>query len=176
ARYLSNKYHHPQPFYFYLPVIAMFALPWTAFLIAALVGARRWHWRGHAPLDRLRVFALAWLVVPIIFFSLSGSKLPGYVLPALPAAALLACARLHAYLRGDARGVWAMRATGAFMFLFAALVVAYELHTQLFGLTCALLLAAPLACVGLFVLLRAHLRQECVWSIVAATLVVVCIA
>jgi 4-amino-4-deoxy-L-arabinose transferase-like glycosyltransferase len=35
------------------------------------------------------VFALAWLVLPIVFFSFSGSKLPGYILPSLPAAAFL---------------------------------------------------------------------------------------
>jgi hypothetical protein len=40
------------------------------------------------------VFALAWLLFPIVFFSFSGSKLPGYVLPALPAAALLVSDRL----------------------------------------------------------------------------------
>jgi hypothetical protein len=35
-------------------------------------------------LSILRVFSLAWLLLPIIFFSFSGSKLPGYVLPACP--------------------------------------------------------------------------------------------
>jgi 4-amino-4-deoxy-L-arabinose transferase-like glycosyltransferase len=42
------------------------------------------------------VFALAWLVMPIVFFSFSGSKLPGYILPALPAAALLVADRIAA--------------------------------------------------------------------------------
>ncbi len=31
-----------------------------------------------------------WALVPIIFFSFSGSKLPGYILPAFPALALIA--------------------------------------------------------------------------------------
>jgi 4-amino-4-deoxy-L-arabinose transferase-like glycosyltransferase len=35
------------------------------------------------------VFALAWLLLPIVFFSFSSSKLPGYILPSLPAAAFL---------------------------------------------------------------------------------------
>lgn len=89
ARYVSNKYHHPQPIYFYPVIILMLALPWTPFLIEALVKARRWTWRGDDNLTIVRVFSLAWLLVPIVFFSFSGSKLPGYVLPALPAAALL---------------------------------------------------------------------------------------
>ena len=89
ARYVSNKYHHPQPIYFYPAIILLLSLPWTPFLVEALVKARRWAWRGADGVSVVRVFALAWLVFPIVFFSFSGSKLPGYILPALPAAALL---------------------------------------------------------------------------------------
>jgi 4-amino-4-deoxy-L-arabinose transferase-like glycosyltransferase len=89
ARYVSNKYHHPQPIYFYLVVILLLALPWSPFLITALAKIRTWTWRGADSLSLLRVFALAWLLVPIVFFSFSGSKLPGYILPSLPAAAFL---------------------------------------------------------------------------------------
>ena len=89
ARYVSNKYHHPQPIYFYPAIILMLALPWTPFLVEALIKARRWAWRDSDSLSIVRVFALAWLLFPIVFFSFSGSKLPGYILPALPAAALL---------------------------------------------------------------------------------------
>jgi 4-amino-4-deoxy-L-arabinose transferase-like glycosyltransferase len=96
ARYVSNKYHHPQPIYFYPAIILLLALPWTPYLIAAFVKARSWTWRGHDNLSIVRVFALAWLVMPIVFFSFSGSKLPGYILPALPAAALLVADRIAA--------------------------------------------------------------------------------
>ncbi|HEU4509576.1 MAG TPA: hypothetical protein VFR78_15130, partial [Pyrinomonadaceae bacterium] len=89
ARYVSNKYQHPQPVYFFPAIILMLALPWTPYLVYAFVKARRWTWRGDDNASIARVFALAWLVLPIVFFSFSGSKLPGYVLPALPAAALL---------------------------------------------------------------------------------------
>ncbi|HEY6660863.1 MAG TPA: hypothetical protein VI031_06965, partial [Pyrinomonadaceae bacterium] len=89
ARYVSNKYHHPQPIYFYPAIVLMLALPWTPFLIEALVKTRRWTWRGADKPSIVRVFSLAWLLAPILFFSFSGSKLPGYILPVLPAAALL---------------------------------------------------------------------------------------
>ena len=89
ARYVSNKYHHPQPIYFYPVIILMLALPWTPFLVEALVKTRSWVWRDPDSLSVVRIFSLAWLVFPIVFFSFSGSKLPGYILPALPAAALL---------------------------------------------------------------------------------------
>ena len=94
ARFVSNKYHHPQPVYFYPAIILMLALPWTPYLILALAKVRNWEWRGADRLNVMRVFAFAWLLFPIIFFSFSGSKLPGYILPALPAAALLVADRL----------------------------------------------------------------------------------
>ena len=94
ARFVSNKYHHPQPFYFYPVIILMLALPWTVHLIIALVKARKWQWRGADNFSIVRVFSMAWLLLPIIFFSLSRSKLPGYVLPAVPAMALLVADRL----------------------------------------------------------------------------------
>jgi 4-amino-4-deoxy-L-arabinose transferase-like glycosyltransferase len=96
ARYVSNKYHHPQPIWFYPVIILMLALPWTVHLIAALAKVRSWNWRGDDSLSVLRVFSLAWLLFPIVFFSFSGSKLPGYILPAVPAAALLVSDRLTA--------------------------------------------------------------------------------
>ena len=94
ARYLSNKYHHPQPIYFYPIVILLMALPWTPYLVHALIKARRWTWRDVDSKTIVRVFALAWLVMPILFFSFSRSKLPGYILPVLPGAVLLIADRL----------------------------------------------------------------------------------
>jgi 4-amino-4-deoxy-L-arabinose transferase-like glycosyltransferase len=89
ARYVSNKYHHPQPLYFYPAIMLMLTMPWTHLFVEALIKARRWTWRGEDKLSVVRVFSLAWILLTIVFFSFSGSKLPGYVLPALPAAALL---------------------------------------------------------------------------------------
>jgi 4-amino-4-deoxy-L-arabinose transferase-like glycosyltransferase len=117
ARYVSNKYHHPQPIYFYPVIILMLVLPWPVHLISALARARRWEWRGGDSLSIVCVFSLAWLLLPIVFFSFSGSKLPGYVLPALPGAALLVSYRLT-FVR-DAK--WPLVMAGAT--LVAVLVV-----------------------------------------------------
>ena len=96
ARFVSNKYHHPQPIWFYPVIILMLALPWTVHLIAALAKVRSWNWRGDDSVSVVRLFSLAWLLLPIVFFSFSGSKLPGYIVPAVPAAALLVSDRLTA--------------------------------------------------------------------------------
>ena len=94
ARFVSNKYHHPQPIWFYPVIILMLALPWTVHLITALAKVRSWNWRGDDSVSVVRLFSLAWLLLPIVFFSFSGSKLPGYIVPAVPAAALLVSDRL----------------------------------------------------------------------------------
>lgn len=111
-RYTSNKYLHPQPFFFFLWVLPLMTIPWLPFFIGSLwnffpkktkaneVGIEKTGDQSISPsplllissssLLKLRLFALAWLLVPLVFFSFSGSKLPGYVLPALPAAIILA--------------------------------------------------------------------------------------
>jgi 4-amino-4-deoxy-L-arabinose transferase-like glycosyltransferase len=89
ARFGSNLYHHQQPFWFYLPVLLLAVLPWTIWLVLALFEKiRRPAFNSQAA--SLALFLLIWLLVPVIFFSFSQSKLPGYILPAIPAAVLLA--------------------------------------------------------------------------------------
>jgi len=99
ARFGTNLYHHPQPIWFYLPVILLAVLPWTVFVSAAVLKAIGTWWSDCKPSSRsdndLRVFLLIWLLLPVIFFSLSRSKLPGYILPSVPAGALLLSEYLH---------------------------------------------------------------------------------
>jgi len=144
ARYLSNKYRHPQPFYFYLLILIPLSLPWTAFLIEGLVNARRWRLRSPDSVDRLRVFALAWFLMPLAFFSFSRSKLPGYILPVLPAVALVAGERLTKFLSGDRTGVWAMRISGALFGIFAIVGSIYGLRYGSLSLNCVAMIGVPL--------------------------------
>src|SRR5262249_49867946 len=87
-RYTSDQFHHPQPFYFFLVIAILGTLPCAPFLIPALGRIRRLK-----PLedraDSLLMLAWLWAGVPLLFFSLSGSKLPGYILPVFPALAIL---------------------------------------------------------------------------------------
>lgn len=176
ARYVSDKYHHPQPFYFYVPVMALFALPWTCFLAVALWNARWWSWRALTVKDKLRVFALAWTLAPILFFSLSGSKLPGYILPALPGAALLIGECLVCFInrKSDLRHI--MRATGGLVLLIGASAAVYmTLNGQVPWITVVIVLA-PVFLAGALSLTKPHLRRACVASIVGASLIVALLA
>jgi 4-amino-4-deoxy-L-arabinose transferase-like glycosyltransferase len=180
ARYLSNKYHHEQPFWFYLPVTLVFMLPWTAFLVSGVGGAAGTNARAEDAASKLRVLALAWLLVPVLFFSASGSKLPGYVLPALPGAALLAGDGLHRYLRGTG-GLAAMRLTGLLALLAfgagGALLVFHvgEFGEALRGLSpvYVALLLIPSGFAGLAALFAPRRRALCAVSVVGATLLTV---
>ncbi|HSP64511.1 MAG TPA: phospholipid carrier-dependent glycosyltransferase, partial [Pyrinomonadaceae bacterium] len=168
ARFATNKYHHPAPFYFYLPVLALLALPWTAQLLAAFISARRWNWRGDAPLDRLRVFGLAWVIVPVVFFSFSGSKLTAYILPVMPAIALLSGERLTSFLRAG-RGDRVMRFTGALLIALAAVGGWYSISHLHLGSLCIGATELPLVVVGVAALLRPQMRKALFVLIPVAT-------
>jgi 4-amino-4-deoxy-L-arabinose transferase-like glycosyltransferase len=89
ARYATDIHHHEEPFYYYLPVVLGLFFPWSAWLLLLVPrsiadGIRNWRSWNPATL-----FLLCWIVFPLIFFSLSLSKLSGYILPILPPLALL---------------------------------------------------------------------------------------
>jgi 4-amino-4-deoxy-L-arabinose transferase-like glycosyltransferase len=94
ARFSEDVYHHRQPFWFYLPVFLLAMMPWTIGLIFALAERVRLIWAEgkqafSSSEDSWGLFLFIWMLVPVLFFSASQSKLPGYILPAVPAGALL---------------------------------------------------------------------------------------
>jgi 4-amino-4-deoxy-L-arabinose transferase-like glycosyltransferase len=87
-RYLTPVFQHRQPFWFFVWITLLAMLPWTAFLICTgQEGSRVWRERSWAGSPGF--FYACWAIFPIIFFSLSQSKLPGYILPAIAPLALL---------------------------------------------------------------------------------------
>jgi len=83
GRFTTNKFDRFNPWYFYLYIVPIGLLPWT-FLLPATVQN---YWRRR-PDDRT-VWLILWAVLPILFFSLSKAKLPHYILPSIPALAIL---------------------------------------------------------------------------------------
>lgn len=103
-RYTSNKFKHPQPFYFFFVVVLAGSFPWTPLWLLNL--GQTWRERRGLLKDetqRLRLFLWLWVLVPLAFFSFSGSKLPGYILPVFPALALLIGQQLLALVTPKAR-------------------------------------------------------------------------
>jgi 4-amino-4-deoxy-L-arabinose transferase-like glycosyltransferase len=148
ARYVSDKYHHSEPVYYYLLVVWLLVLPWIAYVAGGLTDIVKQRFSSSSPLAKLDIFAFAWIVFPIVFFSLSGSKLPGYILPAVPGAAILAARKLSA-LEGSASSRWHAFLTSALLFSLA--VGSFAMTKPLAGtsLLCAMLVAVPLAIAGI---------------------------
>ena len=66
ARYVTAKYRHPAPVYFYLLIFIALALPWTAFAIDGLVktGKQLWRREERSRVDarrKFQAFAFAWI-------------------------------------------------------------------------------------------------------------------
>ncbi len=169
-RFISQKFHHPQPFYFYLLILPLLALPWTVFLVSSLTGTRRWNWRGGSPRDRVRVFALAWIAAPLIFFSLSQSKLPAYILPTLPAVALLIGDRLTGSppSSGDRHAAGITGALAVLIPIAGALYVTRQMGIAPFAAGISVL---PAVLVGLVLLFRPRPRAGSFALMAVGTLV-----
>jgi 4-amino-4-deoxy-L-arabinose transferase-like glycosyltransferase len=176
ARYITNKYHHAAPFYYYLLILIPLSLPWTAFLIAGLLRFRTWDWRANDSVNKLLVFAFAWLLVPLVFFSFSTSKLPGYILPVLPAAALIVGERLSRLNSDFGNSKLALRATAVLCLIIAAVLPVYASRSDKLPLHCAITIAAFLGVAGIFVLLSARRRAASILSIAGTSLAVLLVA
>jgi len=101
-RFATNRYQHHQPFWYYVAVLILGMMPWTVVAVRALIDSievsiAEWKVRhnpqrylGHTRAgDAFPEFLVLWALFPIIFFSFSGSKLPGYILPSIPPLTIL---------------------------------------------------------------------------------------
>jgi hypothetical protein len=144
-------------------------LPWTAFLFDSLAGIKGWQWRDTQPLSKVRVFALAWLLFPILFFSFSGSKLPGYILPSLPAAALLVGERLSRLQTLSQQKNWPLRITGIICLILGTGGIVYAARSGNLTIRCAVLIALPWFIAGILAVLTS-LRTAAAAVVACATL------
>ncbi|MGB9416349.1 MAG: glycosyltransferase family 39 protein [Acidobacteriaceae bacterium] len=139
-RFATNLYEHQQPGWFYLAVMMVALMPWTVIAMRALVDAaiesvNEWRTRlaknryvSHARWgDAFPEFLVLWTLFPIVFFSMSRSKLPGYILPSIPPLTILTGDYLNR-LRQEEKGIrpWLL-----------------VLHALLAGVTVTLVLLLP---------------------------------
>ncbi|MGB5132341.1 MAG: phospholipid carrier-dependent glycosyltransferase, partial [Steroidobacteraceae bacterium] len=104
-RFATDVSRRPGPWWYFLPILVAAVLPWSAVL---------WRQRGAAVPSlttrgdaiRVELFLLVWTVVVAVFFSASQSKLLPYVLPAMPAIAVLLAPQIARDARSTAAATW----------------------------------------------------------------------
>ncbi len=102
-RLATNRFEHYHLFWYFIPVVLLGLTPWAVIAVTAFADAvggaiKEWKARGAKARyigheragDAFPEFLVLWAVVVIVFFSLSESKLPGYILPAVPPLTILA--------------------------------------------------------------------------------------
>ncbi len=82
GRFLGVVENQAGPWYYYVPILVIGAFPWTAFWPAAAV------WHSRRLRDDGSLFVVLWCSIVIVFYSLARTKLPNYVLPVYPLAAI----------------------------------------------------------------------------------------
>ena len=118
-RYLTPEFQHIQPFWYYALVLLLAFLPWTGVLVwTALAGGMRIV--SFKKLGPSAAFLFSWSVFVVFFFTISKSKLPGYVLPAVPALALLVACSFGNLPSEHNKSFGASIAAFALLFLVAA--------------------------------------------------------
>jgi len=83
---IVNSYSHRRPIFHYLLCAPAYFFPWSLVLPVAVIAAvREWRRNGTA----LPLFATVWLCAPLVFFSLISGKRSNYIVPVIPALAIL---------------------------------------------------------------------------------------
>jgi 4-amino-4-deoxy-L-arabinose transferase-like glycosyltransferase len=171
-RFGTDKYQHGQPFWYYLPVLLLALMPWTFVALLALWDATKdavKQWRdsnrnttSEQMGDAFPEFLVLWAFLPILFFTLSRSKLPGYILPAIPACTILTADYLMRLRRRELpKLIVILHAVVCGVLVGVALLLPYVAAQRLDPPAIAkwiagLLAAACLAFVSLSVLRRGH--------------------
>jgi 4-amino-4-deoxy-L-arabinose transferase-like glycosyltransferase len=106
-RYLTPEFQHIQPFWYYATVLLVALLPWSFIALGAAAGSFKDAVKSG--LTEKTTFFLSWALFCVAFFSISKSKLPGYILPAFPPCVLLVSMGMYSMGRVHSR----MSAVGA---------------------------------------------------------------
>lgn len=174
-RYVANTFGHPQPFYFFFVIAVAGVAPWTFFLMPAVSRLRKLAPRSGKQ-DELLAFAWTWVALPLIFFSFSGSKLPGYILPVFPALAIIIGAEVERFYNGEQSrlliaSAW-MTALTLVIIGTSFIVYANSLSVGLSGRRLVLYyLPVALALMSVFLLRRGRLFTACAASVVLTVVI-----
>lgn len=180
-RFLTAVHKRDQPWWYFVPILAAGALPWLVTMGDA--AARAWRADDEPQAFQPRRFLLVWAGVIFVFFSVSSSKLPSYIVPIFPALALLAGNRLvvlkaKAALLGHGRTLaWQLAPAGVIALValaaapYAVLLASDEVPAALYqGYVPWLIAAAAVALAGIGYAIYAAWRARITAAVAAAGL------
>jgi len=121
-RYLTPEFHHIQPFWYYIPILLLALLPWS-FTIASIGGDFRRAVGAGTLTFPSDIYFACWIAFVFLFFSASKSKLPGYVLPAIPAMGVFVSQSVSLRIRKTVQGQsWIGITSGIVLFALGVLI------------------------------------------------------
>lgn len=94
-RFGSKTHGRSRPIWFFVMVLPIALMPWIFFVPFK----RAWQHLRHRQLSGWQGLVVGWIALPFIVLSLSGSKLPTYILPLIPAFALIVAAGMPSLTR-----------------------------------------------------------------------------
>ena len=189
-RFATNLYQHRQPFWYYLAVLLVGLMPWTVIALRALVEAMKvsiaeWKVRlnpkrylgHHRAGDAFPEFLILWALFPIVFFTFSKSKLPGYILPSIPPVTILTGDYLNRIRRVGLPKwlLWSHAAACALVAFVIVLAPQHMVYETLVPSPGWLLCAGAAALLVLFTVVKtiriggiAHVRNATLFPVLAA--------
>ena len=170
-RYLTPEFQHIQPFWFYGPIIFLSMFPWSFLVVLGLFDLLR---RNLPAGGSTSWFLLSWSAFTVFFFTISQSKLPGYVLPAVPPLALLTTELWARRGRRDRELTGISLLTGVLVLIGAGVLVSHIRRVpseSLFAEPWVWRWIAGLACAGLLLCFMAFSRRKGLTAVVTCILV-----
>jgi 4-amino-4-deoxy-L-arabinose transferase-like glycosyltransferase len=135
-RFTSVVNRHSAPWYFYFIVVLLGFAPYSVYLPVAMAKLKFWqrrYWSNQERSNQFGLFAWFWFAVIFVFFTISVTKLPSYVLPLMPAAGILVALLWSDLFQGEKGGkslYWSGWVNVAFL---SALGIAMFYLTQIMG-------------------------------------------
>lgn len=114
ARFTTSEFKRSGAWYYFIAVLSAGFLPWTTLFPTTIADLCK------RSLDRERLFLILWMALPLLFFSLSSSKLSHYILPIYPPLAILVGATVAKGLTDPlAKTNWVLSFPVVFLFVLS---------------------------------------------------------
>lgn len=119
TRYLSDSHQRTAPLWFFIAVAFAGLLPWSVFLPLA--------WKIHSRKNPQDMFLFLWILLPLVFFSLSQSKLLSYIFVIFPPLAIMLARALEPFWtkRGPKYWIAGITALASIAFISANFLTHY---------------------------------------------------